>query len=210
TGGIMRLIRRAVTAHGGRIFYVLIPVSVDSNIAAGYDQKGYVIIWGNGSGYQFLAECFSIAAELKENEILYIPSIFKPGAAFKELFSNCEHGLDIVCVNYCELQISPKDIDKLMRINVYTEQVTTRTPTINNDFIERWKTDRRPTVKLSKQNLCITTNRDGYRSLACGADSLSQYGDDFDDDGFLPHVHYDWSENTSVSVGVNLYHWSNR
>jgi len=29
---------------------------------------------GNGSGYEFLAECFSIAAELKKNEILYLPT----------------------------------------------------------------------------------------------------------------------------------------
>jgi hypothetical protein len=87
--------------------------------------------------------------------------------------------------------------------------VTTRSPLINSSFIEQWKTDRRLTVKISKKNMCISTNRDGFNSLASGANSLVKYGDTFYDD-FLPHAHYDSDENTSVSVGVNLYHWQNR
>jgi hypothetical protein len=205
----MELNKRAITIHGGRVIFVLTPLLTNSNITAGHDHKGYVLIWGNGSGYQFLAECFSIAAELKKDEILYIPTQFRPGEEFKELFNNCDYDLNIVCTNYCEMQISPKDIDKVMHIKVCSEQVITRSPVINTDFVARWKTDRRLTVKISKQNMCISTNRDGFYSLACGANNMAEYGDIYYD-SFLPHVHYDWNENTSVSVGVTLYHWHNK
>ncbi len=55
----------------------------------------------------------------------------------------------------------------------------------------------------------ISTNGDGFKSLTCGALNLTEYGDEYIED-FLPHMHYDWSENTSTSVGVSLYYWNNK
>jgi hypothetical protein len=50
---------------------------------------------------------------------------------------------------------------------------------------------------------------DGFYSLTCGAINLTEYGDVYIED-YLPHMHYDWSENTSSSTGVNLYYWNDK
>ncbi|MDF2587640.1 MAG: hypothetical protein K0S41_1481 [Anaerocolumna sp.] len=55
----------------------------------------------------------------------------------------------------------------------------------------------------------ISTNRDGFSSLSCGAYNLIQYGDVYIEDS-LPHMHYDWNENTSTSVGVTLFYWNGK
>ncbi len=54
----------------------------------------------------------------------------------------------------------------------------------------------------------ISTNRDGFCSLAAGAEEMAENGDEHYD--YLCHRHYDSDENTSASVGVTLYHWPNR
>lgn len=54
----------------------------------------------------------------------------------------------------------------------------------------------------------ISTNKDGFASLASGSCNLAEYGDKYYE--FFPHDHFDWSENTSSSVGVTLYHWQNK
>ncbi len=205
----MKLIKKTISIHGGREIPVLAPLAPNSNITSGHDHKGDIMIWGNGSGYQYLAECFSIASELNKDEILYVPSQFKAGHKFVQTFDNCDYNLSIVCTNYCEIQISPKDIDKILRAKVYTEQIIYRSPTTRKEFIERWKTDRRLTVKIYKRGLYISTNKDGFSSLSFGACNIAEYGDNYYED-FLPHAHYDWNENTSASVGVTLYHWHNK
>ena len=203
----MELIKKTITVHGGRDIHILTPVTIHPAITSGHN-KGYVMIWGNGSGYQFLAECFQISAELNKNEILYLPIQFKANENFKETFPDCDYNLNIICTNYCEIQISPKDIENILPVKVYSEQVINRSPTINTDFIKSWKTNRRLTVKIHKRNMYISTNKDGFSSLSRGACKMAEYGDDYYD--FLPHTHFDWAENTSASVGVTLYHWHDK
>lgn len=205
----MEIIKKVITVHGGHEIQVLTPLAINSNITSGHDNNGYVLIWGNGSGFQFLAECFSIAAELRKNEILYLPTQFKANDEFSQVFSSCDYNLNIVCTNYCETQISPKDIEKVLKVKVYSEEIINRDPAIKTDYIERWKTDRGLTVKIHKRNMYISTNGDGFSSLSSGACNMAEYGDNYYND-FLPHVHYDWDENTSKSVGVTFYHWHNK
>lgn len=69
----MKLIRRKITVHGGNEVFILTPCDISKSVTAGHNNKGFALVWGNGSGYQFLAECFSIAAGLRRNEILYLP-----------------------------------------------------------------------------------------------------------------------------------------
>lgn len=205
----MNLTTKTITLHGGREIYVLTPQMMNCNITAGHDKNDFVMILANGSGYQFLAECFSIAAELQQNELLYLPVQFKGNDEFTETFSYFDYNLDIICTNYCETQISPKEIENVLQKKVYAQQSITRSANINKSFIDSWKTDRRLTVKIHKKNLFITTNRDGFSALAYGADHLAAYGDDVKYNTYPPHDHFDWDENTSVSTGVTLYYWHN-
>lgn len=204
----MQLIKKTITVHGGREVYILTPVTVHPAITSGHNNIDYVMIWGNGSGYQFLAECFQISAQLNKNEILYLPIHFKANENFKETFSDCDYNFNIICTNYCEIQIAPKDIEKILQVKVYSEQIINRSPTINTEFIYRWKTYRRLTVKIHKRNMYFTTNKYGFSSLARGAFHLTKYGNNYYD--FLPHEHFDWDENTSSSTGVTLYHWHDK
>lgn len=114
--------------------------------------------------------------------------------------------INIICKNYCETQISPKEIEDILKIKVWTEEIIKRNPRKNTDFIDRWKTNRRLTVKIHNKNKYISTNKDGFHSLTCGAYNLTKYGDEYIED-YLPHMHYDSDENTSASVGVTLCYW---
>ncbi len=203
----MEFTRRTITLHGGRELYILSPNTAICGIASGHDHKGNALIWGNGTGYQFLSQCFAISAELKNNEILYIPIRFEAVEQLRQAFGDCVYNLNIICTNYCDTQISPKDIERALGVKTFEERTIHRSAVVSKDYVESWKTERRLTVKTHKKNMCITTNRDVFSALARGAQKMQAYGDDYHND-FSPHTHFDWDENTSVSLGVTLYYWS--
>lgn len=205
----MEITKKIIKVHGGQEINLLTPQVVNPNISAGHDNKGLLIIWGNGSGYKYLSELFMIAAELKKNEILYLPVKFKSTDKFEQEFCNFDYNFNIVCTNYCETQLSPKDIEKILKVKIYSEQHINRSSALYSEFVDRWKAEKRLTVKIHKRNMYISTNKDGFSSLSRGAFSLINYGDDYEDD-FLPHSHHDWNENTFSSDGVTLYYWSNK
>jgi len=174
----MLIDKKTVTIHGGREIHLLTPCKIDYNITAGHNNKGFVIILGNGSG-------------------------------FKEFISDFSFNSNIYLVNYCETQISPKDINKIANIKIFSNETIERSLDIKEEYIDSWKTNRRLTVKNHKKNMVISTNRDGFINLADGAKHLSDYGDDIEYNDYPPHFHYDWGENTSKSDGVILYYWHN-
>lgn len=204
-GGKMKLARKTIMMHGGAELYVLSPAEPITNVTSGHDNKGFAAIFGNGSGYAFLTQFFAAAADLRKNEILYLDTKYFRNDGFEETFSEIEYNYAIVCTNYCETQVSPKEIEKALATKIYTEQIIDRTPTADLHYLDAWKTRRRLTVKLHKEILFLSTNRDGFISLAMGASNLAKCGDKYYD--FMPHYHFDWDENTSASVGVTLYHW---
>jgi hypothetical protein len=161
----MKLIKNTMTMHGGKEVYLLIPQEISEHITAGHDNKGFVVILGNGSGYSFLAECFAIASELQKNEILYLPVRFKGCPEFEKRFSSFAYNLNIIFTNYCSTQISIKDIEKVLQINALKNETITRGVNINKENIERWKTDRRLTVKMHKKNLYIVSKENTSTSI---------------------------------------------
>lgn len=205
----MELVKNDVLMHGGRKISIISPLIINPNITAGYDKNGYCFIWANGSGYAALAELFAIAADLKRDEVLLLPARYAASEEFQQVFSGFEYNYNIVCTNYCETQISIKDAEKIIEAKSHAKNVINRFPAVSADYIERWKIDRRLTVKVHKRNMYISTNRDGFHSLARGASDMSEYGDQYMD-GFLPHRHFDWDENTSASLGVTLYYWQDK
>lgn len=151
----MEIIKRTITVHGGQEIYVLMPIVMNQSITCGHDNKGFNIIWANGSGYQFLAECFSIAAELKKNEILYLPTHFRDNDEFNQVFTGFECNFNIVCVNYCETQVSSKDIERVLKVKTYSEEFINRYPKVYRNYPEVWKLYRRLTIKIHKK-ICIS------------------------------------------------------
>jgi len=204
----MLIDKKTVTIHGGKKIHLLTPCKIDYNITAGHNNKGFVIILGNGSGYHYLKECFLIAASLKENEILHIP-ICSNESGYKEFIGDFTSNSNIYLVNYCEAQISPKGIDNVCNTKIFSNEIIERSLDIKEEYVDSWKTNRRLTVKNHKKNMIISTNRDGFINLADGAKHLSDYGDDVEYNDYPPHFHYDWGENTSKSDGVTLYYWHN-
>lgn len=201
----MKFAKKTIMMHGGVELYVLTPAELITNVTAGHDNRGSAAIFGNGSGYTFLTEFFSVAADLRKNEILYLDTNHYQDDGFDETFGEIDYNYAIVCTNYCETQVSPKEIENALAKKIYTEQIIDRTPTVDLHHVDAWKTQRRLTVKLHKEIMFLSTNRDGFISLAMGASNLAKGGDKYYD--FMPHYHFDWDENTSASVGVTLYHW---
>lgn len=204
----MKLTKKTMILRGGTEVFVLTPAELVTNVTSGHDNKGFAAIFGNGSGYTFLTAFFSVASELRRNEILYLNTEFFRDNGFVETFSEIEYKYDIVCTNYCETQLSRKDIEKALTTKAYSEQIVNRSPTTDLHYPDSWKTERRLTVKLHKKIMFISTNKDGFISMAKGSSSMATYGDEYYD--FLPHSHFDGYENTSTSVGITLYYWYNR
>lgn len=118
--------------------------------------------------------------------------------------------MNIICVNYCETQLSAKQIIKfLLNENFAVEDAISRPVQKYNEYIDMWKTNRRLTVKLYKKTLFIYTNGDGFKSLSNGAFNMAENGDDVELNDYSPHYHFDWDENTSKSEGLTLYYWHN-
>lgn len=207
----MKLIKRKVIVHGDKEIYIIIPYDICLRITGEHDNKGFLVIYGDGSGYEFLRECFSIAAELQKNEIFYIPSSNQSIEGLIDTYQGYEyrHHYSMVLMNYCETQLSMKKIEQLLETSIWTDEIIYRNPNMKTEFINSWKHDKRLTVKLHKKNMYITTNRDGFYHLSMGADQLAGYGDDYKND-FLAHVHFDSNENTASSLGLTLYYWNDK
>lgn len=205
----MKFNKRTYTLHGGVKQHILVPRKSFNNIVAAHDNKGFEVAVCNGSGYEILNKIFILAAKLKDNEMIYLPTIAGINE-YKKRFDNFTFYYGIYLTNYCTNRISPKEIAKTRSLKVYNEKVINTSINDTEKFIDHWKVNNRLTVKKYKKDMFISTNGDGFQDLANGARRMSKYGDDIECNDYSPHCHYDWSENTSKSVGITLYYWHNQ
>lgn len=204
----MQFIIKTYTLHGGLIRHILTPVEIYNNIVAAHDNKGLEVTFGNGSGYSVLHDIFLIAADLKENEIIYIPTKFGVNK-YKKAFDNFSFYDGIFFANYCATQSTLKQISSLKQMRYYDKKIENREAIGAVRHIEHWKTKNILTVKRFKKDIYITTNADGFHYLAYGAKSMVEYGDDEFYNECSSHCHYDWKENTSKSIGITMFYWHN-
>lgn len=205
----MKFEKRTVKLHGSRTIYILIPESGCDSITATDDRLGNYYTFANSTGYVLLTELFSIAAELNQDELIYLPLDFAYMDGYKTYFTGMPefHYTSIVVMNYNRLQISTKDLKVALGIKAYACDQTERGIHLQAEYIERWKTRRRLTVKTHGKVLIISTNGDSFIDMAHSCDSLTGYNDDAKYNQYPAHMHHDRDENTAKSLGITFYYW---
>jgi hypothetical protein len=194
--------------HGGKKISLLTPIKLNINITITDDGKGYYYMISNGTGYSFLTEVFALGISLQKNEILYLPFEFSNMNSYETDFPNKEkHYSGLILINYCTTQIAAKDIICSIKTKTYQNESIAKTCEFSSEPINRWKTRHRTTVKAIGSFIIISTNADGFSSFAQSCSNLAEYGDDSKNNEFPPHMHHDWDENTSKSLGITLYYW---
>lgn len=201
----MNFIKRTVALHNNRQISILIPFDYESFKVTAVEDIGDNLILTDGSGYAFLSRLFAFAASLNQNEVIYFP--FGSWQS-KELNSTFPDGFysGMVIVNYCNTQITNKDIGLILKTKIYTETFLSKScimPEVRPQF---WKSKNRLTIKRHATFIIICTNGDVFSNLAISCIDLSEYGDDASLNLF-PHSHHDIDENTSKSLGINLFYW---
>jgi len=205
----MKFEKRTVKLHGSRTIYILIPESSCDSITATDDRLGNYYAFANSTGYMLLTELFSIAAELNQDELIYLPLDFAYMDGYKTYFTSMSefHYTSIVVINYNRLQISAKDLKVALGIKTYACDKTERRIHLQAEYIERWKTRHRLTIKTHGKVLIISTNGDNFIDIAHSCDSLTVYNDDAKYNQYPAHMHHDWNENTAKSLGITFYYW---
>lgn len=195
-----------VFLHGGRKSHILKPLNVNHDIIMVNDGKGFYYMIGNGSGYSFLSEVFYAAMTLNENEFIYLKFDFHHENAYN--FWGIERRyVGIILFNYCTTQIKSKDILLSLRANVVESKTIEKSVQPVREYIDRWATNKRLTVKEHSSQIIISTNKDGFEDLTISCLRLAEYGNDIEYNDYPPHMHHDWTQNTSKSPGITLQYW---
>lgn len=205
----MKLHKKAVTTHEGKIVTILSPIVKNHNLIAGHDKKGFEVIFGDNLDFHFLMQSFSVAGQLKQGEVIYI-SFEESSLKSCDLSNNFEFYKGIYLVNYCVTQLSMPYIHKLNSKNVLIRDTIKISVNAREDETPFWKVKNRLTVRKYGEDLFIYGNRDVFSELSNGAYELSQCECNDTSSGYTPHYHYDWYENTSKSIGVCLHYWHNK
>jgi len=204
-------IKRTVVLHGGYEVIILTPKLLCETISAMGTNTDYYVTLANGSGYSYLAKMFFIGTILKKNEIIYLPFLFNSKEPYGQNCYQGRHFSSIVLFNYCTAQISVKDILTALKTKNYqTSNVNISVKNMMNysdNWVDYWKTTRRLTIKQHSEILIISTNGDLFGNMAGACLELAEYGDDIQYNKYPPHKHFDWSENTSNSLGITLCYW---
>jgi hypothetical protein len=205
----MEFEKRLVLLHGHQEINVLTPTKLNQDVTVTTDGYGNYFIQSNGTGYAYLSELFAHGISLQKNEILYLPLAFSHTSAYADNFPGLKenHYSGLVLFNYCTAQFSAKEILTSIKTKIYHQEVVSRTCEFSHEYVNRWKTRHRTTVKESGAFVIISTNSDGFTSFAQSCGILAEYGDDTQYNKYPPHSHHDWDENTSKSLGIILYYW---
>lgn len=202
----MKFSKRTYYGKKNNLVNILVPEKIDYEFTATSDKKGYDVILSNGSGFNFIRDCLLIAANLQEDELLYVPIQLKTNE-FDGYYNDLKYYKGLCFRNYCKAQISSKELGKILTSKPQEETIINITPILEAKYIESWKTEKRLTVKEFKENLLISTNKDGFVNLANGAHHFSDWGDDTDNNKYYGHRHYDLFENTLKSIGITFNYW---
>ncbi len=155
-----------------------------------------------------LTKLLLMAAELKKDELIYLPADFAYIEGIKVFHAGMrEYYTAIALINYSQLQISAKDLKTALSIKTYTCGITERSAHLPAGYIPGWKTRHRLNVKTNGKTLLISTNEDGFVDMAHSCDSLTVYNDDAKYNDYPAHMHHDMDENTVKSLGINFYYW---
>ena len=202
------LTRRTVLLHGGREVHILTPRRISPYICA-FGWQGYYSVFANSSGNAVLKELLTIACALRKDELIHLPLSFPYYAEFiKDFWEPSEHLTNLIFMNYCTCQLKTKEIVLAIKSPPCRQQVIARSFPLSDDFVKRWKKQRRLTVKTAGKTLILSTNRDVFTDMAQSCKFLSELEDNEEMNHLPPHMHYNYDENTAKSLGIVFTYWT--
>jgi len=203
----MLFIKDTVLLHGGTRVHILKPYKMNSDITAVSNGKGFYVIFGNGTGYAFLAEVFHAAMTLNADELIYLRFDFQHFEALGDYWSLSDenHYKGVILFNYCSSRLKTKDILLSLKTKPVESNTVQRSMKPVRKHIEMWDTHNKLTVKEHSSRLIISGNRVVFEDLTISCLDHAENGDapEFNQ----CHIHHDLYENTSKSVGITLYYW---
>lgn len=207
----MNFIRKTIKLHGAREVFVLTPKCISKYITA-TQFKGNYCVFSNGTGYAALRDIFSAACALQQNEIMHVPLNFGYNVEYQSSHAYADyaesHFKNLVFMNYATSRFDAKDILTAIKTQTYKQDSIIREYAFSKEWVKQWKTDKRLTVKPSGGYLIFSANRDVFTMMAQSCENLSEYGDYTKYNEQVPHIHHNWDENTSSSVGITFYYWT--
>ncbi|MDD2268463.1 MAG: hypothetical protein PHY15_02800 [Eubacteriales bacterium] len=202
----MKLEKSNIVFHGQREIKILSPCFLNPDTTLATNGLGYYYIISNGTGYSVLAELFSLGISLSKDEIIYLPFEFKHTNYYKCDFDEQQYK-GLILANYCTSQFKAKEIVAAVEQKPYKRESIELSPELPQEDVDFWKVRHRTTVAKHGRHIIISTNGDGFASFAMSCINLSEYGDDVKYNDFPPHMHHDWYQSTSKSLGITLYYW---
>lgn len=164
-------------------------------------------ILANSIGYEFMRKLFLVAADLKYEQILYIPTKSMKFNEYKDLWEYGTFDMDIVLANYHATQLKPKEILKAIHskdlLNEYIIEINIQDTNII--YPDNWLTNRKLSTKRFKDLLIISTNKNVYSMLAAYSDCMTGEEDN-EKYNFNDHIHVD-SIGTSKDDGFNFLYY---
>jgi len=114
-----------------------------------------------------------------------------------------------VCMNYCAARFSVKEIAAALKAKSMQKQRVereTEKPYADWEWHREkpWLLNRNLTVRSHSNTLYISTNGTQFQSIALACKGIADSGEAPDS---WAHEHFDWEENTSKSVGLDLRYW---
>lgn len=198
---------KRVLLHENKKLDIYIPIKVPKQLTAidliGWDKS----ILGNSIAYEFMRKLFLVAADLKNEQILYIPTNYIRFNEYRDLWECGIFDMDIVLANYHATQLKPKEILRVIKSrNILSEYIMEINPQDTNIiYPENWLTNRKLSTKRFKNLLIISTNKNVFSMLA--ADSNRMTGmEDNEEYNFNHHIHED-SIGTSQDNGFNFLYY---
>lgn len=202
------LMKKSVMLHGGKRIALLTPNQLNKSITIFDDGKGYYVMLSNGTGYSFLSEIFALGISLQNNELIYLPFESRNNNAYGNYCLNEEkHYSGLILFNYCTAQFTAKEIMCSIKTKTYQRELITKTCEFSSELIDKWKIRHKTTIKARGSLIIISTNANGFTSLAQSCSDLAEYGDDTKNNEFTPHIHLDCNENTYKSLEITLDYW---
>lgn len=190
-----------------KVFKIYTPMKIPMQLTAidpiGWDK----VILANSIGYEFLIKVFTLASKLKYRELIYIPTNPLKKNEYKNFFEFGIFDLDIVLINYHEVQLKDKEIFRIIKeervLKNYIKEIIIED--LDIEYLEYWLIDRKLSTKRFKNTMIISTNRDVFMHLAKDSEKMTGEKDN-EDYNFNSHIHED-SIGTSEYNGFNFFYY---
>ena len=212
--GTIKLRKRKLKLNNEEQLEIFIPQ--DTGFICGIEFLKIETLWANRVGFGLLSRLFGLAQQLRKNQCIYVPSnLTRKSRLYQEILSDYDFfdNLDIVLVNYRQLQISPQKLHFYIKQKYYSESLVKLKVAQDEDGFEKpvnfWERKNRMTVSKYGKMMIISAEEKMFQVMRRSTFLFSKITDEeIGQAGLYAHDHFDHKgENTAKSLGVTFRLW---